>query len=243
MDEIRILTEGAIVVRILISLAFGAILGLDRGLKSRPAGLRTYILVCVGSCIVMMTNQYVYQVFDTGDPVRMAAQVVSGIGFLGAGTIIVTRRNQIRGLTTAAGLWASACVGLAIGIGLYEIALVGGLAVVIVLTSLGHWDFFIRRRARDVDVYIELPVSFSFAVFLEKLRQQGLGISNLQVHRRGGLRLRPPRLRVHTQLRPEDGPRAHARGGTLDRSAHLCRGAELKPRAFLPFVATCCNSC
>ena len=180
MDEIRILTEGAIVVRILISLAFGAILGLDRGLKSRPAGLRTYILVCVGSCIVMMTNQYVYQVFDTGDPVRMAAQVVSGIGFLGAGTIIVTRRNQIRGLTTAAGLWASACVGLAIGIGLYEIALVGGLAVVIVLTSLGHWDLFIRRRARDVDVYIELPVSFSFAVFLEKLRQQGLGISNLQ---------------------------------------------------------------
>lgn len=180
MDEIRILTEGAIVVRILISLAFGAILGLDRGLKSRPAGLRTYILVCVGSCIVMMTNQYVYQVFDTGNPVRMAAQVVSGIGFLGAGTIIVTRRNQIRGLTTAAGLWASACVGLAIGIGLYEIALVGGLAVVIVLTSLGHWDLFIRRRARDVDVYIELPVSFSFAVFLEKLRQQGLGISNLQ---------------------------------------------------------------
>lgn len=180
MDEIRILTEGAIVVRILISLAFGAILGLDRGLKSRPAGLRTYILVCVGSCIVMMTNQYVYQVFDTGDPVRMAAQVVSGIGFLGAGTIIVTRRNQIRGLTTAAGLWASACVGLAIGIGLYEIALVGGLAVVIVLTSLGHWDFFIRRRARDIEVYIELPLSFSFAVFLEKLREQGLGISNLQ---------------------------------------------------------------
>lgn len=180
MDEIRILTEGAIVVRILISLAFGAILGLDRGLKSRPAGLRTYILVCVGSCIVMMTNQYVYQVFDTGDPVRMSAQVVSGIGFLGAGTIIVTRRNQIRGLTTAAGLWASACVGLAIGIGLYEIALVGGLAIVIVLTSLGHWDLFIRRRARDVDVYIEIPVSFSFTVFLEKLRQQGLGISNLQ---------------------------------------------------------------
>lgn len=180
MDEIRILTEGAIVVRILISLAFGAILGLDRGLKSRPAGLRTYILVCVGSCIVMMTNQYVYQAYDTGDPVRMAAQVVSGIGFLGAGTIIVTRRNQIRGLTTAAGLWASACVGLAIGIGLYEIALVGGLAVVIVLTSLGHWDFFIRRRAREIEVYIELPVSFSFAVFLENLRRQGLGISNLQ---------------------------------------------------------------
>ena len=122
MDEIRFLTDSSIVIRILFSLVIGGILGLERGLKNRPAGLRTYILVCMGSCIVMMTNQYVYQVYGTGDPVRMAAQVISGIGFLGAGTIIVTRRNQIKGLTTAAGLWASACIGLSIGIGLYEVA-------------------------------------------------------------------------------------------------------------------------
>jgi hypothetical protein len=77
----------------------------------------------------MLTNQYVYQVFDTGDPVRMGAQVVNGIGFLGAGTIIVTRRNQIKGLTTAAGLWTSAGVGLALGIGFYEAAFIGGFAV------------------------------------------------------------------------------------------------------------------
>ena len=92
MDEIRFLTDSSIVIRILFSLVIGGILGLERGLKNRPAGLRTYILVCMGSCIVMMTNQYVYQVYGTGDPVRMAAQVISGIGFLGAGTIIVTRR-------------------------------------------------------------------------------------------------------------------------------------------------------
>ena len=166
MDEIRFLTDSSIVIRILFSLVIGGILGLERGLKNRPAGLRTYILVCMGSCIVMMTNQYVYQVYGTGDPVRMAAQVISGIGFLGAGTIIVTRRNQIKGLTTAAGLWASACIGLSIGIGLYEVAVIGGAAIFIVLTLLNHWDLFIRSRAKDAEAYVEIPESMSFSVFL-----------------------------------------------------------------------------
>ena len=117
--ELREVTYLAIAVRITVSVILGGIIGLERGLKNRPAGLRTYMLVSVGSCLIMLTNQYVNQVFATGDPVRMGAQVVSGIGFLGAGTIVVTRRNQIKGLTTAAGLWAAAAVGLAIGVGLY----------------------------------------------------------------------------------------------------------------------------
>ncbi len=180
MDEIRYLTDSAIVFRIFFSLVLGGILGLERGLKNRPAGLRTYILVCMGSCIVMMTNQYVYQVYDTGDPVRMAAQVISGIGFLGAGTIIVTRRNQIKGLTTAAGLWASACIGLSIGIGLYEVAVVGGIAIFVVLTLLNHWDFFIRSRARDAEVYIEIPEKMSFSYFLHEAKMRGIIIRNMQ---------------------------------------------------------------
>ena len=136
LDEIRELTFLSMLLRIFVSIALGAILGIERGLKNRPAGLRTYILVCMGSCIVMLTNQYVYAAYNTGDPVRMAAQVVSGIGFLGAGSIIVTKQNQIKGLTTAAGLWAAAAVGLAIGIGLYEVALVGGLSILIILRGL-----------------------------------------------------------------------------------------------------------
>ena len=100
---VRELTYAAIVIRILAAFALGGIIGMERGMKNRPAGLRTYMLVCVGSCLIMLTNQYIYQVFGTGDPVRMGAQVVSGIGFLGAGPIVVTKRNQIRGLTTAAG--------------------------------------------------------------------------------------------------------------------------------------------
>lgn len=101
---VREITYLSIVIRILSAFFLGGVIGMERGMKNRPAGLRTYMLVCVGSCLIMLTNQYIYQVFDTGDPVRMGAQVVSGIGFLGAGTIVVTKRNQIRGLTTAAGL-------------------------------------------------------------------------------------------------------------------------------------------
>ena len=181
MDEIRFLTDSSIVIRILFSLVIGGILGLERGLKNRPAGLRTYILVCMGSCIVMMTNQYVYQVYGTGDPVRMAAHVISGIGFLGAGTIIVTRRNQIKGLTTAAGLWASACIGLSIGIGLYEVAVIGGAAIFIVLTLLNHWDLFIRSRAKDAEAYVEIPESMSFSVFLHEAKMRGIIVCNVQI--------------------------------------------------------------
>ena len=123
---IRPVTFAAVVCRILAALLIGGILGMERGMKNRPAGLRTYMLVCVGSCLIMMTNQYIYQLTGVGDPVRLGAQVVSGIGFLGAGTIVVTRRSHIRGLTTAAGLWAAAGVGLALGIGFYEAALVAG---------------------------------------------------------------------------------------------------------------------
>ena len=115
--ELRELTYLAVGLRIVAALLMGGILGLERGMKNRPAGLRTYMLVCVGSCLIMMTNQYIYQAAGTGDPPRMSAQVVSGIGFLGAGTIVVPQRNQIKGLTTAAGLWACAAAGLALGIG------------------------------------------------------------------------------------------------------------------------------
>ena len=127
-----------------------------------------------------MTNQYVFQAYGSGDPVRMAAQVISGIGFLGAGTIIVTQRNQIKGLTTAAGLWASACIGLAIGIGLYEVAIIGGFAIFIVLTSLNHWDNLIHNRAKNFEAYIELPSSISFSYFISEAKIRGIIIANVQ---------------------------------------------------------------
>ena len=87
--EVREVTYLAVAVRVFAAVIIGGILGLERGMKNRPAGLRTYMLVCVGACVIMLTNQYVCQVYGAGDPVRMGAQVVSGIGFLGAGTIVL----------------------------------------------------------------------------------------------------------------------------------------------------------
>ncbi len=181
MLEARELTLLSVVLRILAAVLMGGIMGFERGLKNRPAGLRTYMLVCIGACMVMITNQYVFQVYQTGDLVRMGAQVISGIGFLGAGTIIVTTHNRIKGLTTAAGLWASACVGLAIGIGFYEVAVVGTLAIVLVLTLLHIWDTQMRRHSRSVEIYVELEHKITMGEFLKSARAQEVIFSNLNL--------------------------------------------------------------
>lgn len=168
-------------LRILMAIVLGGMIGMERGLKNRPAGLRTYMLVCLGACIVMLTNQYVYEAFGVGDPVRMGAQVVSGIGFLGAGTIIVTARNQIKGLTTAAGLWASACVGLALGIGLYAVSIMGSVAIFVILTLLHELDFRMRRSTKQVEVYVELKHNVAVGQFLDFVRDRQYELSNLQI--------------------------------------------------------------
>ena len=177
--ELREVTYMAVAMRVFAAVIIGGILGLERGMKNRPAGLRTYMLVCVGACVIMMTNQYTYQVFGAGDPVRMGAQVVSGIGFLGAGTIIVTRRNQIKGLTTAAGLWSAAGVGLALGVGFYEAALAGTLAVFIVIAMLQKMDNKLHRRSKQLEAYIELS-TISLGDFLRTMREADIDVSDVQ---------------------------------------------------------------
>ena len=177
--ELREVTYLAVALRIFAAVLIGGILGLERGMKNRPAGMRTYMLVCVGACVIMLTNQYIYQVFGSGDPVRMGAQVVSGIGFLGAGTIIVTRRNQIKGLTTAAGLWSSAGVGLALGVGFYEAAIVGSFAVFFVMTLLQKMDNQLHRRSRQLEAYIELD-AISLGDFLRTMREADIEVSDMQ---------------------------------------------------------------
>ena len=177
--ELREVTYLAVAVRIFAAVLIGGILGMERGMKNRPAGLRTYMLVCVGACVIMLTNQFIFQSAGTGDPVRMGAQVVSGIGFLGAGTIIVTRRNQIKGLTTAAGLWSAAGVGLALGVGFYEAAIAGTLAVFVVMTLLQKFDNKLHRRSKQLEAYIELS-SISLGDFLRTMREENVEVSDVQ---------------------------------------------------------------
>ena len=121
LEEFNVLS---VTVRILLATLCGGVLGIERGKANQAAGMRTHILVCLGATLIMLTGEYMFHKFSTGDPARLGAQVVSGIGFLGAGSIIVEGRTKVRGLTTAAGLWTAACIGLAVGIGFYT----GGIA-------------------------------------------------------------------------------------------------------------------
>lgn len=116
-----------ICARIILAIICGGLIGIERGRSNQPAGMRTYMLVCLGSTLVMLTSEYIYTNFHTGDPARLGAQVISGIGFLGAGSIIISGKTKVKGLTTAAGLWVSACIGIAIGIGFYS----GGIAAML----------------------------------------------------------------------------------------------------------------
>ena len=180
---IRQVTYLAVVLRIVAAVLIGGMIGLEREMKSRAAGLRTYILVCVGACIIMMTNQYIYQSLGTGDPVRIGAQVVSGIGFLGAGTIMVTKRNRIKGLATAAGLWATAGLGLALGIGFYEVAFAGAFAILLVMTLMQRMDNFMRKRTTRLDVFVEINREYNLGDFLRQIRNLNIDAYNFQRER------------------------------------------------------------
>lgn len=176
----RGITEFTIAIRILSAIIVGGVFGLERSMKNRPAGLRTYMLVCVGSCLIMLTNQYIFLLTGVGDPMRLGAQVVSGIGFLGAGTIIVTKHNQIKGLTTAAGLWAAAAVGLALGVGFYEGAIISAVGIYIILTVLQRLESKLQRKRRLIDLYIELDKSVKLGALVHTIRGLELEIKDIQ---------------------------------------------------------------
>lgn len=143
-----------VMIKLTLALVCGGVLGIERGRKKRPAGFRTYMLVCMGAALAMMTNQYICEVYQTGDPSRIGAQVVSGIGFLGAGTIMTTS-HKVKGLTTAAGLWAAGCIGLAIGIGFYEGAIFGTVMIFVAMAVLHNLDEQLISSSRLVFLYVE----------------------------------------------------------------------------------------
>ena len=123
--------EAEIVLRLILAVVLGAIIGFEREQAGKPAGFRTHLLVCAGSAIFTLVS--IYGFGEGSDPSRVAAGVVAGIGFLGAGTILRTREGLLVGLTTAAGIWAVAAIGLAAGAGMYILAAVAALIMLLVL--------------------------------------------------------------------------------------------------------------
>lgn len=180
LNELNTIT---IIFRMLLAVLIGGIIGTERDMKNRAAGMRTHMLVCMGAAIVMMTNEYIYMLYNEPniDMTRMAAQVVSGIGFIGAGTILVTRDNRIKGLTTAAGLWAAAALGLAIGIGFYEIAIIGSILIIAVVTLMKPFKDFVLNRTSHSDLTLMIHSKDGFSSFLHYTVQSDIKIINIQV--------------------------------------------------------------
>lgn len=158
----------------------GGILGIERGMKNRPAGFRTYMVVSIGSTLAMLTNQYIFETMGATDSTRIAAQVISGIGFLGVGTIIVTGHNQVKGLTTAAGLWASATLGIAIGCGFYSGAIVGCAALFITMNWLNFINNYITKKMKIVALYLELKEFSDIGKILKITREKGYVITDIE---------------------------------------------------------------
>lgn len=168
-------------IKMLLALVCGGVLGMERGRKKRPAGFRTYMLVCLGATLVMMTNEYICKIYGTGDVARMGAQVVNGIGFLGAGTIITTGHNRVKGLTTAAGLWAAACIGLAIGSGYYEGAVLGTLMIVLIMVVLQHFDRHFAGTTKMVVLYIEFKKMSIIRHLVTFARENNISVDDVEV--------------------------------------------------------------
>ena len=154
---LRDLNALSMTLRILLAVLVGGLIGIGRGRHGRAAGLRTHILVCLGSTMTIMVGVWgVHEMGYSSDPLRIGAQVISGIGFLGAGTIILKGKYQILGLTTAAGLWATAAIGLSIGIGFYEGAVLCTAAVIITVGVMSKLETRINKKYRKLLIYAEI---------------------------------------------------------------------------------------
>ncbi len=177
-------STGSIAIRLVLATVIGIIIGLDRGLKKRGAGLKTHTLVCVSSALVMLTGQFIFITTGGSNYIdRLPAQVISGVGFLGVGTIIVTGRNQIKGLTTAATLWACACLGLAIGIGFIDGTIIAFALTLFILKVLVHLEELANRHCKVLDLYVEFESKKSPNVFIEEMRVNDIKIQHFDLNK------------------------------------------------------------
>ncbi len=180
------------VLRMLIAVICGGIIGIEREYKRRPAGFRTHILICLGASLTTLTSQYLYLEMNWfTDLARLGAQVIAGMGFIGAGTIIVTKRRQVKGLTTAAGLFVSAIVGLAVGAGYLEAALIATALILVIELVLSRLEYFIMSTTRNINLYIEYKENQSLVDMTEYLRTHKVGVTDLQITKSGAASQNP----------------------------------------------------
>ena len=184
LQFLREFTLLSVIVRLFFAVFAGGLIGLEREYKRRPAGFRTHILICIGACMTTMTSQFLAFALDAPvDLSRMGAQVVAGVGFIGAGTIIVTRQQRVKGLTTAAGLWACAILGLAIGAGFFESAAVFLCLILLAEMLFVRLEYRLLRDSREHILYVEYTGADCLDRILSCFRQQDIRVNNIEITR------------------------------------------------------------
>lgn len=183
-SSLRGLTMASVTARMCLAVLCGGIIGLERTYRRRPAGFRTHMLICLGASITTLTSQFLllYLGYYT-DMARIGAQVVAGIGFIGAGTIIVTRHQRVKGLTTAAGLWASAIVGLALGGGFYEGGVFATLLILSAELLFSKLEYRMLDNAPEINLYMEYNGRDCLDHVLRLYREHDLKLLDVEITR------------------------------------------------------------
>lgn len=187
LNVLRDVNVLSVTVRLLLAVVCGGAIGIEREFKRRPAGFRTHILICLGAAMTTLTSQFLSLNMNYNtDVARLGAQVVAGIGFIGAGTIIVTRRQRVKGLTTAAGLWAAAIVGLAIGGGFYEGGVFATILILLAELVFSRMEYRMMDNAPEINLYMEYQDKGSLERVLRIFHERQLTILHMEITRAAG---------------------------------------------------------
>ena len=238
LDYLREVNTASVLLRLTLAMFCGGMIGLERARKHRPAGFRTYMLVCMAAALTMLLSQYesymlhhvwaekAAEIGIRTDVSRFGAQVINGIGFLGAGTILVTGQQKVKGLTTAAGLWASACMGLAVGAGFYECVGLAFLLIFLVVHLLPAVELYIVENAKNMNIYVEFQSLDNVAEINNRIKAKDVTI----LRGGGGPRKADALPAPQRHLLPADEPAGHPRqnpGRHLGAGGRVCRPRHL----------------
>jgi len=183
-DQLRDVTFTTVLLRLVLAMICGGIVGVEREYKRRSAGFRTHILICLGAAVTTLTSLYLFlNMHYYLDIARLGAGVVAGIGFIGAGTIIVTRRQRVKGLTTAAGLWTVAIVGLCLGAGFYEGGIFTTLLILLAELVFSKLEYRMLENAPEINLYMEYSDRACLERILQLYRNWGLNVLNMEITR------------------------------------------------------------
>ena len=186
LDFLREITTFSVMIRLLVAVLCGGFIGIEREHKRRPAGFRTHILICLGAAMTTTISQFLFlNMHMYTDMARLGAQVIAGVGFIGAGTIIVTKRRQVKGLTTAAGLWTCAIIGLAVGGGYFEAGIIATVVILVAEIFFSRFEYWVLVNSKNLNIYVEYNGSENLDTVIRMIKGYRIVIIDLEITKSG----------------------------------------------------------